>query len=477
MTDHMNKEKINLRSASCFFMCIFLIFTMLPVRASAEQESEASGSETVRVGWYEDSYNITGENGERSGYGYEYQQAVASYTGWKYDYVKAGWSDLLKMIQKGEIDIMSGVSYTKERAEDMLFSELPMGEERYYLYADLKDTDISASDIGTLEGKRIGLLDGSIQATQFYEWEKEHELHMQHIFVTGFEEAAAKIKNGELDCVISAESPQWQDVGMSAIAVTGGSDIYFVINKDRPDLKTELDNAMRVITNNDPFYDDELYSRYLSASSIPVLSKDEQEWLADHGAVKIGCVKNDRGVSDIDYSTGELTGVLRDYINFASECLDGQTIKFDVLEFESQSEQIQALKDGKIDMIFHFSRDPYTAEENEFILSGAVMSENMAAVTGAGHFDENAENAAAVEKGDVFIKSYISYNYPKWKIVEYDSFKDAEKAVRNGEADCFIAQPSQASQYIEDRKRIPYAAMQLSVCSQPRKYNARVHTQ
>ena len=433
-------------------MCIFLIFTMLPARVSAEQESGVSGPETVRVGWYEDSYNITGENGERSGYGYEYQQAVASYTGWKYDYVKAGWSDLLKMVQNGEIDIMSGVSYTKERADSMLFSELPMGEERYYLYADLKNTDISASDIGTLEGKRIGLLDGSIQATQFYEWEKEHELHMQHIFVTGFEDAESRIKNGELDCVISAETPQWQDVGMSAIAVTGGSDIYFVINKDRPDLKTELDNAMRVITNNDPFYADELYSRYLSASSIPVLSSDEQEWLAKHGTVKIGCVKEDRGVSDIDYATGELTGVLCDYINFASECLDGQTIKFDVLEFESQSEQIQALKDGKIDMIFHFSRDPYTAEKNGFILSGSVMSENMAAVTGAGQFDESSENVAAVEKGDIFIKSYISYNYPKWKIIEYNSFKEAEKAVRNGEADCFIAQPSQASQYIEDRK-------------------------
>ena len=433
-------------------MCIFLIFTMLPVRASAEQESDTSGSETVRVGWYEDSYNITGENGERSGYGYEYQQAVASYTSWDYEYVKAGWSDLLKMLQDGEIDIMSGVSYTEERAQDMLYSELPMGEERYYLYADLKNTDISASDLTTLRGKRIGLLDGSIQATQFYEWEKEHELDMQHVFVTSFEEAVTMIKNGELDCVISAETPQWSDVGLSAIAVTGGSDIYFVINKDRPDLKTKLDNAMRMITNNDPFYADELYSRYLSASSVPVLSDEEKEWLAEHGTVKIGCVKEDHGVSDIDYSTGELTGVLCDYINFASDCLEGQTVKFDVREFESQNEMIQALKDGRIDMIFHFGRDPYTAEKNGFILSCTVMTEYMAAVTAADHFDENEENVAAVEKGDTFLKSYISYNYPQWKIMEYDSFKDAEKAVRSGEADCFIAQPSQSAQYIEDKK-------------------------
>ncbi|MGO5542120.1 transporter substrate-binding domain-containing protein [Blautia sp. HCP3S3_H10_1] len=74
-----------------------------------------------------------GENGQKSGYGYEYQQSVAAYTGWTYDYVNAGWSDLLKMMENREIDLMSGVSYTEERAEKMLFSELPMGEERYYL--------------------------------------------------------------------------------------------------------------------------------------------------------------------------------------------------------------------------------------------------------------------------------------------------------------------------------------------------------
>ena len=114
-------------------LSLLLVMTVLPSSVFASESSQ----KTVRVGWFEDSYNITGANGARSGYGYEYQQSVASYTGWNYDYVNAGWSDLLKMMQNGEIDLMSGVSYTDERAETMLFSELPMGEEKYFLYADL----------------------------------------------------------------------------------------------------------------------------------------------------------------------------------------------------------------------------------------------------------------------------------------------------------------------------------------------------
>lgn len=38
------------------------------------------------------------------------------------------------MMEKGEIDLMGAISYTEERAQKMLFSELPMGREKYYLY-------------------------------------------------------------------------------------------------------------------------------------------------------------------------------------------------------------------------------------------------------------------------------------------------------------------------------------------------------
>lgn len=169
----MNQRKKNLHRCICLFVCCAVLFTLLPVSVTAKE----TDTETVRAGWFEDSYNITGENGARSGYGYEYQQSVAAYTGWTYEYVNAGWSELLEMLQKGEIDLMSGISYTEERAKSMLFSELPMGEEKYYLYADLKNTNISATNLNTLKDKSVGLLKDSIQATQFFEWEEQHNLH------------------------------------------------------------------------------------------------------------------------------------------------------------------------------------------------------------------------------------------------------------------------------------------------------------
>ena len=442
----MNIIKANLRKYEGIILCLFLLFSLFPVSATAKETK----AKEVKVGWYEDSYNITGENGERSGYGYEYQQSVAAYTGWKYKYVKAGWSDLLKMMQKGELDLMSGVSYTEERAKTMLFSELPMGEEKYYLYADITNTDISASNLKSLNDKRVGLLEGSIHATQFYKWEKKQKLHLQHVSINGLEDAMEKLKNHEIDCVVSAETPQLVDAGLSAIAVTGGSDIYFVVNKKRPDIKEELDNAMRKIQNDRPFYADELYQRYLSAVSSPVLSKEEKNWVNKHGAIRIGWLNNDDGVSNFNQRTKEFSGVLTDYIQLAADCLSNQTLQFDLVGFKSQEEQMQALKDGKIDMIFHFGQNPYVAEQNGFILSNTVLSANMAAVIPKKYFDENAENTVAIEKGNLLFKWYISYNYPKWKVVEYNSSKAVEKAVRDGKADCFITESGQLTKYTED---------------------------
>ena len=288
---HRRKTIHQKRRAKTSVFAFFLLVVVLVVSVQAKETqdttaSKADESKVVKVGWYEDSYHITGANGERSGYGYEYEQAVAAYTGWEYEYVKGDWSELLEKLQNGEIDVMAALSYTDERAKTMLFSELLMGTEKYYLYVDLTDEDISASDLSTLNGKRIVVMEKSVQATQFSEWEKEHDIKTQHVDMDSFEQAKKMAQKHEIDGVITTETPAWVEAGMSAVAQIGGSHIYYGINPNRADLKEELDNAMRAMEYDKPFYADELYQRYLSAQSVAVLSSEEKEWLSQHGSIR-----------------------------------------------------------------------------------------------------------------------------------------------------------------------------------------------
>ena len=444
----MKKFKLSVQRYICILLCIILYITVIPLPVSAEEAKYR----TVRVGWYEGTYNTTGPDGRRRGYSYEYQQAVAAHTGWKYEYVEGSWAELMSMLKKGEIDLLGGISYAEERSDSMLFSELPMGEDKYYLYVDPAHTDISTSDLSTLNGKRIGMLPDSVPARMFHEWEKSHGVSAQQVDITGADDVRQKLQNHEIDGFILNESPQWERDNISAVLLIGGSYNYFAISKKRPDLKEELDQAMQKIVKENPFYIEDLYKRYCSANSLETLTDEEQNWLEQHGAVRIGYLKNDVGVSFADTESGETVGIINDYVSLASGCLGEQAIEFQLTGFDSQEEELQALKDNRIDMIFHMNQNPYEAEQNDIILSNTVFEVNVAVLTGVEKFDENGENTVAVSRGNLLGKWYISFNYPSWKIREYDTSAEVEKAVQSGEADCFVVKAGQSLKILADSK-------------------------
>ena len=432
----------------CILLCLVLYITVLPLSVSAEEAK----NRTVRVGWYEGTYNTTGPDGKKRGYSYEYQQAVAAHTGWKYEYVEGSWAELMNMLKSGEIDLMGGISYTEERSTSMLFSELPMGEDKYYLYVNPSDTDISASDLTTLNGKRIGVLPDTLSARRFCEWEKSHGVDTQQVDITSTDDARQKLHNQEIDGFVLNESPQWERDNISPALLIGGSYNYFAVSKKCPDLKEELDQAMRKIEKENPFYKEDLYKRYLSANPIETLTDEEQNWLEQHGAVRIGYLKNDVGISLVDAESEEPVGILNDYISLASNCMGEKSIEFQTTGFDSQEEELQALKDNRIDMIFHMNQNPYEAEQNDIILSNTVFEVNVAVLTGVEKFDENGENTVAVGRNNLLGKWYISFHYPFWRIKEYDSYAEVKKAVHSGEADCFVAKAGESLKTLEDSK-------------------------
>ena len=444
----MKKFKLNVQRYICILLCLILYITVLPFPVSAEKEK----TRTVRVGWYEGIYNTTGADGQRRGYSYEYQQAVAAHTGWKYEYVYGSWAELMSMLKKGQIDLLGGISYAEERSTSMLFSALPMGEDRYYLYVNPSNTDISASNLTTLNEKRIGMMPDTLSDEMFHEWEKSHGVNTQQVDIIDVNDVRQKLKNHEIDGFVLNESPQWERDNISPALLIGGSYNYFAVSKKRPDLKEELDQAMQKIERENPFYTDDLYKRYLSANSLETLTDEEQNWLEQHGAVRIGYLKNDVGVSLADTESEKPVGIINDYISLASGCLGEKNIEFQLTGFDSQEEELQALKDGRIDMIFHMNQNPYEAEQNDVILSNTVFEVNVAVLTGVKKFDENKENTVAVRRNNLLGKWYISFNYPFWKIKEYDSSDEVEKAVHSGEADCFVVKAGQSLKTMADSK-------------------------
>ena len=433
-----------MRKSVCAMLCLLLLLSaVLPVKAAAE----TAPVKVVRVGSFEDTFNYCNERGARKGYGYELLETLSGYTGWQFEYVTCDWSDCFEKLENGEIDIMGGISYTEDRAEEMLFSDEPMGEEKYYLYADLSRADISASDFKILDGKKIGVVMGTEPEVMLTEWEEKHGIKTQHVNISNNEDVKQKLANHEIDCFVSLEESYWADLGISTITRVGKSSIYYVLNKDRPDLKEELDNAMHALDEEAPFYTADLCKKYFSLDYKPILTGEEKAWLRKHGAIRMGFLTSDRGVSTYDPATGEITGTITDYIQFAADCLGNQELEFQLVGYDDKEAELNALKSGEIDMIFHFDQSPNLAEEYRVARTNTTWTANMMVVTNQQLFTENKVNRVAVPQNKISLTRYIAFYYPQWEIVDCDTQEDAIKLVKDGQADCFIIGVSSEAKY------------------------------
>ena len=432
------------RKSACVMLSLLLLLSaMLPVKAAAE----TAPAKVVRVGSFEDTFNYVNEKGARKGYGYELLETLSGYTGWQFEYVTCDWSNCFEKLKNGEIDIMGGISYTEDRTEEMLFSDEPMGVEKYYLCADLSRADISASDFKTLNGKKIGVLMGTEPEVMLTEWEEKYGLETEHVNISNNEDVKQKLANHEIDCFVSLEESFWAERGISTITRVGESGIYYAINKNRPDIKEELDDAMRALNEAAPFYTADLYKRYFSMDYTPILTGEEKAWLKEHGAIKMGFLTSDSGVSTFDPATGEFTGVITDYIQFAADCLGNQELEFQLVGYDSKEAELDALKSGEIDMIFHFDQSPNLAEEYHFACTNTTWTSNLMAVTNKQHFNENNVNRIAVPQNKLSLKKYLAFYYPQWEIVDCDTQEDAARLVKDGQADCFVTGISSENKY------------------------------
>lgn len=425
-----------------FLLCLWAFCLLLPVSVCRAE------GKVVRVGSFEDTFNYIDQNGVRRGYGYELMQKIAGYTGWTFEYVTCDWSNCFEKLESGEMDIMGAISYTDERAEKMLYSNVPMAEERYILYADPKKSGILPSNLSTMNGKRVGVLMGTLPEKMLTEWEEKNGIHTTHVNVWDDPDVRAKIAANEIDCFVSLETSTWASMGISDVAQVGKSGIYFVINKNRADIKKELDEGMRQLEEDDPFFLADLYKQYFSFDTKPVLTGEEQNWVNEHGAIRIGYLKDEPGVSVMDPVTGKKGGVLYDYMKYADDCLGNQHLDFEPIEMESRAALTEALQTGKIDMIFNVS-NPNAGEEKGIAFTNTAWTYNLFAVTEKKPFEEMAANRVATLDDNLPVRRHIEYYYPQWTIIPCRSVEEARNKTVRGEADCFVTGARRAVKYTE----------------------------
>ena len=317
--------------------------------------------------------------------------------------------------------------------------------------------DIGMSDFKFMDGKRVGVLMDTEPEIMLTECENKNGIHTEHVNVNNDNDVEKKLANHEIDAFVSLEESIWSEQGISSVTTIGKSGIYFAINKERSDIKTELDYAMCQLDQDSPFFKADMYKKYFTLDYNQSLTGGEKSWLEEHGDIRMGFLNNDPAIFSMDETTGKLTGMLSEYVSYAKECLGNQTLKFNIQDYDDYDEMLQALQNHEIDMIFYAGRNPDIAEKKGYALTNTAWSYNLMTVTDEKNFDEGNVYTVAVPKEKEALKQQLTFSYPQWNLVDYDSFEDAAEMITNEKADCFLMGASQAMVYDNNRdfKSVP----------------------
>lgn len=424
-----------------FVIVLLCLIMALPLFLPAFTAAETA-QKVIRVGWYDTPFNRKDSFGRRTGYAYEYQRKIAAYTGWKYEYVEGNWPELLEMLMDGRIDLMSDVSYTEERAGQILYASLPMGEELYYLYIDPSNREITAEDYASLNGKKVGVTKGSIQKDLFRRWAEEHGVSVELMELEGSEaESLDMMHSGKLDAFVTLDTYGDPEIATPLWKI-GASDFYFAVSKNSADLLPELDMAMNRIQDENKHYNEQLSAKYLKNSGTNLyLTQEEQEWLKDHGPIRIGYQDNYLAFCATDPKTGKLTGALKDYLEVASGVLQNASPVFETVAYPTASDAIQAVINGEIDCMFPANLTDYDGETAGVVMTQRLMRTEMDAVVRADDqqdFLRRNQVRVGVNRGNPNYEMFLLDHFPNWTIV-YDTDTPAcLDAVAARKADCVI---------------------------------------
>lgn len=176
---------------------IALMFGLLFALATSAHGDER----TLRVGVYKNSPKVDiGVNGKAEGLFVDIIEAIAQREGWTIEYVPGTWGEGLDRLASGQIDLMSDVAKTSERERLYRFHVEPVLSSSNQVYTHRGSSVRSLLD---LDGKRIAILEGSVQEESLRQMLAGFSLSATPVPKKDFDAAFKAVAEGEADAVIT----------------------------------------------------------------------------------------------------------------------------------------------------------------------------------------------------------------------------------------------------------------------------------
>lgn len=405
------------------FSVLFLLTSFFTIQAKPLEESKK-----VRVGYYVlDGYHNFDKNGNRSGYGYDYLQEIANYTGWTYEYVGGTLNTCIQNLKNGNIDLLSNVQFSDELAEVFDYSAQSIGTSYGTLSVKSDNTSYSLDDYDSFNGMRVGILSGDYHNAQFSAFCQEHKLKISTVLFFDPSVMEKALQAGKVDGVVKSNFLKKENEKI--IAQFNTKPFYFVVKKGNTELLQQLNKAISEITTNNPGIEYRLYEKYYGSERTALsLTKEEKAFLEQKGTIRI--VSSPQTFPLLWQDKNGYKGIFADIIKLISKDLD---IRIDLIPTSSYNESLQKIRNGEADIILDIDHDYSWAEENHVDLTTPYLSMPISMVTRDEPLPANP--SLAIVEGYIFSNREVHKLYPRSIIIPYKSSQEALDAVNNGKQD------------------------------------------
>ena len=227
------------------FFLLFLVVFLLALPASWARGEKR----IVTVGVYENAPKIFTVNGKPAGILIDVIEDVAQSEGWALRYVSGSWTENLDRLARSEIDLMPDMAYSAERSKLFAFPRVPVLSSWFQVYAPRGHGIRSILD---LNGKRILILDRSIQQEAFNRLRAGFALQCTLATVPDYDTMFDKVARGEADVAVANHFYGMMHARKSGLEDTAivfeSSDLFYAAAKDDPkQLLAVLDRRLTLL--------------------------------------------------------------------------------------------------------------------------------------------------------------------------------------------------------------------------------------
>ena len=454
-----NKKKI------IWVLLLGFIFMLLPISTVCAEEEKP-----IRIGYDANSHFIRERDGEFYGYGVEYLNKIAEYTGREYEYIKVeNWQDSFDKLRDGKIDFICTVHYTEERAKEFLYCKFPLGYEATLLYAAPNST-ISYQDYEAFDNRKVGLLLESYSKVDFVNYAQKKQFDYEPVYFESEREMREALLNGDIDLL--AIGSRYGTSDLSLVDRLGVNAFYCICNPSNASLMEQAETVLQQIMFDDPTFEGNLNEKYFGHTSLshtPPYTKEELAFIENLGTVKVKILVNQR--PSCYEEDGEIRGIWVEYLKLISE-KTGISFELENGKYDENAESLYNELLANDYLLLRTSNVMAYNNAENIIVSSVLMDIEMSYIELQKMFvkDNFQVDTIALTQDLAYVEAILLEQNPAYKMIYCEDAEACLKAVINGKASVALLSTFQAS-YMMQKPEYADKLMQL----QGESYNNQMH--